>query len=252
MPIAPAQPDPDYASFDGMMVPSATAMSAFPPVPAAELGAEQIHRTTADQNLPPRFPGPEDLSRIAFDDTNVPPHLSSHPRPPTASPADHTLRARARGTRPTTRAEEGYWFSDDEASIGDSDNERVAARQQTGLQTNADGALIARQLSDVLDHRQQNMRTFRPFACQDILATYFPSSTNSPLNDPQTAAVFWYFVNATGLCMSLYERHPLDPGPMFQGRPVPKARQHIWTCKLCVPEAPPRSFFFFFFFWHTC
>jgi len=29
--------------------------------------------------------------------------------------------------------------------------------------------------------------------------------------------------------MSLYERHPFDPAPMFQGRPVPKQRQHIWT-----------------------
>jgi len=51
------------------------------------------------------------------------------------------------------------------------------------------------------------------------------------LNDPHTAAIFWYFVNMTGPSMSLYERHPFDPSPMFQGAPVPKARRHIWTCK---------------------
>jgi hypothetical protein len=134
----------------------------------------------------------------------------------------------------SAQTDPGYWYSDDEASIGDSEDEKIIARQQASLETNVEGAEIARHLVHLLDRRQQHVRTFRPFADENILATYFPSSTNSPLNDAQTAAVFWYFVNATGPCMSLYERHALDPAPMFQGRPVPKARQHIWTYRFPI------------------
>ncbi|KAI0888823.1 uncharacterized protein GGS22DRAFT_152449 [Annulohypoxylon maeteangense] len=49
------------------------------------------------------------------------------------------------------------------------------------------------------------------------------------LNDKQIAAVFWHFINVTGPSISLYERHPFDPTPLFQGTSIPKARQHIWT-----------------------
>ncbi|KAI0161666.1 hypothetical protein GGR52DRAFT_133325 [Hypoxylon sp. FL1284] len=72
-------------------------------------------------------------------------------------------------------------------------------------------------------------RTFSSFAPESFLVTYEPSPVNSPLNDRKIAAVFWHFVNVTGPSISLYERHPHDPTPIFAGQPIPKARQHIWT-----------------------
>jgi hypothetical protein len=64
-----------------------------------------------------------------------------------------------------------------------------------------------------------------------MLATYVPSSQSTPLRDPMTARIFCHFVNVTGPCMSLFERHPANPSLMFQGAPVPKSQQNIWACE---------------------
>ena len=74
------------------------------------------------------------------------------------------------------------------------------------------------------------LRTPSHFATDNVLASYYPSSKNSPLNDTRTASIFWYFVNVTGPTMSLYERHPVNPSPIFEGKPVPKSAMHLWTC----------------------
>ena len=127
-------------------------------------------------------------------------------------------------------AEDEYWYSDDDASMGESDDEFGAEQHAANLASNDLGVLVARRLHAPFDMYGTQVRSFHTFADDNILATYIPSSTNSPLNDAQTAAIFWYFVNVTGPSMSLYERHPFDPSPMFQGEPVPKTKQHIWTC----------------------
>lgn len=127
--------------------------------------------------------------------------------------------------------EEEYWYSDDDASMAESDDDvMLQSHNATHLQANDQGIIVARRLDGIPDVHGTGIRTFTPLTDNNMLATYIPSSTNSPLNDTQTAAVFWYFVTVTGPSISLYERHPLDPAPMFQGHPVPKARQHIWTC----------------------
>ncbi|KAL1836406.1 hypothetical protein VTJ49DRAFT_5172 [Mycothermus thermophilus] len=125
--------------------------------------------------------------------------------------------------------EENYWQSDDEASMVDSDDEAPPDPHLIHLESNDLGIQVARQLEPLHDVYGTRIRSFAGPASENILATYTPSSASSPLNDTQTAAIFWYFVNVTGQSMSLYERHPFDPTPMFQGRPVPKHRQHIWT-----------------------
>ncbi|KAK3905435.1 hypothetical protein C8A05DRAFT_12734 [Staphylotrichum tortipilum] len=132
-------------------------------------------------------------------------------------------------------AEDGYWQSDDEASIGESDDDLTAAadhhHQLAHLDANDLGMQIASRLEPALRHDAYGLgvRSFGGGIPDNTLDMYTPSSASSPLNDPQTAAVFWCFVNVTGQSMSLYERHPFDPTPMFQGHPVPKQRQHIWT-----------------------
>jgi hypothetical protein len=99
------------------------------------------------------------------------------------------------------------------------------------LEANDLGIEVAKRLEPHHDLYGVRIRSFAGLADANVLDTYTPSSASSPLNDAQTAAVFWYFVNVTGQSMSLYERHPFDPTPMFQGIPVPKQRQHIWTCQ---------------------
>jgi hypothetical protein len=116
--------------------------------------------------------------------------------------------------------------------MAESDDDAMAASQAASLKSNDLGIRVARRLDAPFDYYGTQPRTFGGFVdASNVLATYMPSSTNSPLNDTQTASVFWYFVNVTGPTMSLYERHPFDSSPMFQGQPVPKARQHIWTCE---------------------
>ncbi|KAK3987820.1 transcriptional regulatory protein moc3 [Cladorrhinum sp. PSN332] len=125
-----------------------------------------------------------------------------------------------------------YWQTDDEASMIASDDETMAeaADPHIGhLESNDLGIQVVRRLDAATDVYGVRIRSFDPFANSNVLDTYMPSSANSPLNDTQTAAVFWHFVNVTGQSMSIYERHPFDPSPIFQGTPVAKQRRHIWT-----------------------
>ncbi|KAK4126323.1 fungal transcriptional regulatory-like protein [Parathielavia appendiculata] len=126
-------------------------------------------------------------------------------------------------------AEEEYWQSDDEASMAESDDEATPDPHLFHLDANDLGIEVAKRLEPQHDLYGVQIRSFACLADANVVDTYTPSSASSPLNDRQTAAVFWYFVNVTGQSMSLYERHPFDPTPMFQGIPVPKQRQHIWT-----------------------
>lgn len=88
-------------------------------------------------------------------------------------------------------------------------------------------ALQARQESHDLGIRSITSFIDRP----NMLATYTPSPQSSPLNDSMTARLFCHFIHVTGPSMSMFERHPANPSLIFQGQPVPKSQQHIWTCK---------------------
>jgi hypothetical protein len=65
----------------------------------------------------------------------------------------------------------------------------------------------------------------------NVLANYAPSPTDTPLNNPQTAQVFWYFVTMTAPSLSMYERNTADPSRTFSGDAVPTPHRHIWTCE---------------------
>ena len=70
------------------------------------------------------------------------------------------------------------------------------------------------------------------------IATYFPSSNVSPLSNPQTAAVFWHFVNVTAPMISLYESNGMYNGRFALIKPVPVSIPYagpetsVWTGKL--------------------
>ncbi|KAH8889712.1 hypothetical protein GQ53DRAFT_782857 [Thozetella sp. PMI_491] len=124
-----------------------------------------------------------------------------------------------------------YWHSDDEASMAESEDEEILNDMIVAehLKSNDLGIQVARRMPEPVDVYSTHVRTHTGSVDENMLETYSPSSSNSPLNDAQTASIFWYFVNVTAPSMSLYERHPFDSAPLFQGQPVPKTNQHIWT-----------------------
>lgn len=91
------------------------------------------------------------------------------------------------------------------------------------------GMLIAR-------NAQQNLGDLRSMSSflnePNVLSTYNPAYSASPLKDPQTARVFCHFITATGPTLHVCERHPSNPAVIFSGRPVPKSQQGLWTYTL--------------------
>ncbi|KAK4145874.1 fungal transcriptional regulatory-like protein [Dichotomopilus funicola] len=226
------------------------------PSPAEYLGT--VPPTTSQQQGPgkPSFSGSSDFDPAA-QHLPSPPFLGydinssqSHGQPPTSgeiyaddgtiedaantlyNPQQHAFLPSNDGFQPRHQplaAEEGYWQSDDEASMADSDDDTPLDSHRFHLDSNDLGIQVARRLEPQRDLYGIRIRSFGGLVDDNILDTYTPSSASSPLNDTQTATIFWYFVNVTGHSMSMYERHPFDPTPMFRGHPVPKQRQHIWT-----------------------
>lgn len=93
------------------------------------------------------------------------------------------------------------------------------------------GSTAIGRLHGSLDLYGTSVRSFQALADGNVLANYTPSSTDSPLNDPKVAAIFWYFLHVTGPALNMYERNRPDPSIIFSGESVPRSDQHIWTCE---------------------
>ncbi len=80
---------------------------------------------------------------------------------------------------------------------------------------------------------ERGIRSLHSFLNEpNVLSTYHPVYTASPLMDSQTARVFCHFVTATAPTLSLCERHPANPSIMFSGTPVPVSQRSLWTYTL--------------------
>jgi len=111
-----------------------------------------------------------------------------------------------------------------------SDEEMLDEESEADLRYNEMGAVVALQATQ--EGQGLRMRSMLDFIDRpDMLATYAPSIQSSPLRDPMAARLFCHFVNVTAPIISMYERHPANPSVIFQGAPVPKSQQHIWTCE---------------------
>ena len=111
--------------------------------------------------------------------------------------------------------------SDDEASsmkphIGDTPSHNL-------------GPLIA-MLASQDDGRMRSMTGF--LNEPNILATYQPSYSVSPLMDSSTARIFCHFITATGPTLAVCERRPSNPAIIFSGVPVPKSQRSLWSYTL--------------------
>lgn len=97
------------------------------------------------------------------------------------------------------------------------DNELATVMAIQAMQTRGDTRI--RTYHSVIENYGPNM-----------LANYHPSARDSPLSNPIAAGIFCHFINVIAPSMSMYERHPVNPSIVFQGNPVPKSQQHIWSC----------------------
>ena len=66
----------------------------------------------------------------------------------------------------------------------------------------------------------------------NVLATYRPAYSASPLMDPPTARIFCHYVAATAPTLSLHNRHAVDPSALFTGVPVPPYQRSLFTYTL--------------------
>jgi hypothetical protein len=128
--------------------------------------------------------------------------------------------------------EDPYDVSDEDVDMDEYENDGAwqGQLQDSHLQNNNLGIVVALQArQESHDLRVRSITSFidRP----NMLATYTPSPQSSPLNDSMTARLFCHFIHVTAPSISMFERHPANPSLIFQGQPVPKAQQHVWTCK---------------------
>ncbi|KAL8769750.1 MAG: hypothetical protein Q9209_004366 [Squamulea sp. 1 TL-2023] len=83
------------------------------------------------------------------------------------------------------------------------------------------------------NQNEGGVRSFTSFLNEpNILASYRPPYSASPLMDPQTARIFCHFVTATAPTLSLSNRHIANPSVMFTGAPVPAYQRSLFTYTL--------------------
>ncbi|KAL9616059.1 MAG: hypothetical protein Q9160_009030 [Pyrenula sp. 1 TL-2023] len=85
-------------------------------------------------------------------------------------------------------------------------------------------------------HASQDLRRYRTFTTflnePNVLATYRPSHSASPLTDEKTARLFCHFVTSTGPSLSIFERQATNFSTIFSGLPIPMAQQALWSYTL--------------------
>jgi hypothetical protein len=126
-----------------------------------------------------------------------------------------------------------YDLSDEDYATEEYEDDNGAWQEQlqeNHLRNNDLGVVVAGQARQ--ETHNLAVRSITSFIDRsNMLATYTPSPQSSPLNDSMTARLFCHFIHVTGPTMSMFERHPANPSLIFQGQPVSKSQQHIWTCK---------------------
>lgn len=123
----------------------------------------------------------------------------------------------------TEDREDDYWDVD-------SDEEITTAQGRMAASSSSDLGLM---LALSANKSERGVRSLHSFLNEpNVLSTYHPVYTASPLMDSQTARVFCHFVTATAPTLSLCERHPANPSIMFSGTPVPTSQRSLWTYTL--------------------
>ena len=119
---------------------------------------------------------------------------------------------------------------DDDLFDVESDDEGVAMISRIASTPQNDVGLMLALAASQDDRVLRSYTTF--LDVPNVLASYQPTYTASPLMDSTTARVFCHFITATAPSLSIFERHPTNPSVMFTGAPVPASQQSLWTYTL--------------------
>ncbi|KAI0430165.1 hypothetical protein F5Y09DRAFT_239004 [Xylaria sp. FL1042] len=213
----PPQPPVNLAPNQYLSQPQPSKFTFFPPTTADAFS--QGHGRQEAPGSSSRYPPQAAQDGSSKGQAIQPPHTHSQP-----GSSGTVVEAEPTRQVPAEQLEDWeYDFYDDDASMGESDDEFLSAPQLDGP-----GVVTSQRLDHQYHMLGTHTRTFSTIGAETVLATYDPSPINSPLTDKHIAAVFWHFINVTGPSMSIYERHPLDPSNIFQGQ-IPTSKQHGWT-----------------------
>lgn len=136
--------------------------------------------------------------------------------------------------RPGASEDAESWGLDEDTVPLESDEEEIILGDLTDWDANNIGSMVSSHPHAPHDLYGTVIRSLHALAEGNVLVNYTPAPTDSPLNDPKTAAIFWYFVNVTAPALNLFERNRLDPSRIFSNEPVPKSHQHLWTCRFSL------------------
>ncbi|KAL9036462.1 MAG: hypothetical protein Q9180_004288 [Flavoplaca navasiana] len=148
---------------------------------------------------------------------------SSDPTPPTQTVNKYDPTVPALYDPSLDEAGDDYFDVDSDEEQEDQDqNMSEATKSNLGLML----AVSANQ-TDV------GVRSFTSFLNEpNILSSYQPPYSASPLMNPQTARIFCHFVTSTAPTLSLNDRHTVNPSVMFTGAPVPAYQRSLFAYTL--------------------
>ena len=162
---------------------------------------------------------------VGLGSINVLRHPDPHPQTPTS---DKLVPNRAHQAFPQKPRIELDDPEDDYFDV-ESDVDNAADGHVAGTPTHDLGLMLAISAS-------QGGSTFRSLTNYlnepNVLASYHPTYSASPLMDPQTARLFCHFVTSSAPTLSSCERHPNNPAIMFSGAPVPLFQRSLWSYSL--------------------
>lgn len=124
---------------------------------------------------------------------------------------------------------DSWGLDEDSASFESEEEEETLISGTDGSNGHTVGPLVANNLYAPQSLYRTQIRSFPSLADDDVLVNYIPSPTDTPLNNPKTATIFWYFVNITAPTINPYERSRLDQHRVNESNSI--SHQHIWTCK---------------------
>ena len=148
---------------------------------------------------------------------------SSDPTPPTHTVNKYDPTVPALYDPSLDESRDDYFDVDSDEEQEDQDqNMSEATKSNLGLML----AVSANQ-TDV------GVRSFTSFLNEpNILSSYQPPYSASPLMNPQTARIFCHFVTSTAPTLSLNDRHTVNPSVMFTGAPVPAYQRSLFAYTL--------------------
>ncbi|CAG8961002.1 hypothetical protein HYFRA_00002542 [Hymenoscyphus fraxineus] len=216
---------------------------------ASALAAFQPYHAMTDRVPPAQvsFPSDQELQRSRIEHQPLQVNDDSWDVDPSRQQEGH-LNADVKGSGPSkiqsgtnlvAKPSFDYSVQDDDDPFDVSDDDFIMEDHNVAWQDNLPdqhrksndlGIQVVVAMKNGQPFHETQLRSVSSFInCPNMLATYVPSPQASPLNDPMTARIFCHFINVTGPCISMFERHPANPALIFQGQPVPVSEQHMWT-----------------------